>query len=441
MHIEINRSMQNNVQKIGEITFSFRLFGYAFLSLQLVLGAYLSMLQYDVWVYLFFVLSLVIPHIGYRAYLRYHSDKVEWILLLLDTIFASFYIVLIRFSLLPFIFTVIVVTANSLVIAGKKQFLLSFLVLSASLFLLGFLYDFEIVEKTSIIFTLSNVLGLVIYFYFFAYANYQYAHWLKQAKLTLDTKNAEMEQQQEEILTQKENIEKQNEELQTLNESKNYYISILAHDLRNPLTQIKGLLFILQTESLQETQKQYVQMIENSTNRMIEMIDNLLDVEAIESKKMTLENERLDAIALLQNTLEGFQSQIVQKNIQLTTHFGLEEAFIFADQNLLIQVYENLISNAIKYTPLNKKIEIMVIQKDRNIEIAIKNEGEGISAENMPRLFGKFQRLNAKPTAGEPSIGLGLAIVKQYVETMQGKVWCESIWNEHATFFLSFPLC
>ncbi len=100
---------------------------------------------------------------------------------------------------------------------------------------------------------------------------------------------------------------------------------------------------------------------------------------------------------------------------------------------------DNLVSNAVKYSPNGKNVYVRVYQMDRRVRAEVKDEGPGISAEDQKRLFGKFARLSARPTAGEHSTGLGLAIVKRLVESMHGEVWCESHLGSGAAFLVELP--
>lgn len=113
-----------------------------------------------------------------------------------------------------------------------------------------------------------------------------------------------------------------------------------------------------------------------------------------------------------------------------------------ADSQLLYEVFENLISNAIKYSSSGKTIEVVLSSREADAIITVRDEGEGFSEEDLKKIFGKFQTLSAKPTNGEPSTGIGLFIVKQIVELHQGKIWVESQGKgKGATFFVQLPLC
>jgi signal transduction histidine kinase len=123
---------------------------------------------------------------------------------------------------------------------------------------------------------------------------------------------------------------------------------------------------------------------------------------------------------------------------QITLHFSNEapENVVSADEQALMQVLENLVSNAVKYSPHGKQAFVRILRNGDAVRIEIQDEGEGISEEDMKKLFGKFARLTARPTGGEHSTGLGLSIVKRMVEAMNGKVWCESELGKGSTFIV-----
>ena len=131
---------------------------------------------------------------------------------------------------------------------------------------------------------------------------------------------------------------------------------------------------------------------------------------------------------------QNFKEKLEQKHIKL--NFDPAETYVNADPEYMTQVYENLISNAIKFSPSNKEIWVKVWEDGDKVKTMVRDEGPGISTEDQKMMFGKFQVLTAKPTAGERSTGLGLSIVKKYVEAMEGKVWCESELGQGSNFII-----
>jgi len=248
----------------------------------------------------------------------------------------------------------------------------------------------------------------------------------------------EIEAQKESIAAQKKELEKKNRALRALNEDKNNLIYVVAHDLRGPLASIEGLVKIIELSisKLTEDQQECIEMINNSTRRLQEMIDKVLDVDAIESKQINVELQEVNLGELLAERVKSFENEARRK--ELTVHFLPSEApsYVTADANYLILVYDNLLSNALKFSPRNKNIYVSIEEKGNKIRTIVRDEGPGINEGDMKKLFGKFQRLTARPTGGELSTGLGLSIVKKYIKAMGGKVSCESGSGSGASFIV-----
>lgn len=256
--------------------------------------------------------------------------------------------------------------------------------------------------------------------------------YLHEANETITNMHAELKKQREEIL-------RKNQELLNLNNEKNNLIGIVAHDLKSPLNQIKGFITLMKLSSanLDNDTLQYIEMIENSTGRLSDMISKILDVEAIEHNKSNLTMERADIAEILHHVAGRFKIEAEQKKI--TLHVNADnEAFAEVDKGFTDQVFQNLISNAIKFSPEEKNVFVCLTKKENKIIVTVKDEGPGISEEDKKKLFGKYQKLSARPTGGETSTGLGLSIVKRFVENMGGEIWCESEAGKGASFMVAF---
>ena len=242
----------------------------------------------------------------------------------------------------------------------------------------------------------------------------------------------------EDISNKNLEIEKANEELIELNNEKNNLIGILAHDLRNPLTSSLSIASNLESNSdyLKEDDKASMSFLVSALNRMNDMIAKILDIRMIEQKRINLNCEKMDFEQVLQEVFTNFKSVANSKKIKLK----LESKSIFgiADRNYLIQIFENLLSNAIKFSPPNRKVWSKLEEQNGEIRISFTDEGPGLSADDIKKLFKPFQRLSTQPTAGEKSTGLGLSIVKKYVDIMGGRVWCESEPGKGANFIVTF---
>lgn len=259
------------------------------------------------------------------------------------------------------------------------------------------------------------------------------ADYLHEANETISRMHDEVRQQREEIL-------RKNEELLNINNEKNNLISIVAHDLKSPLNQIKGLISLVKvsSENLGHETTQYIDLMESSVTKLTNMIGKILDVEAIESRELNLKIEPIRISDLVKEIVGRFKNEATQKNITLNENIG-SGLIALADKDYADQVFQNLISNAIKFSPKNKNVYISLINTQSKVIGEIRDEGPGISEQDKKKLFGKYQKLSAKPTGNETSTGLGLSIVKKFVESMKGEIWCESEVGHGATFFVAFP--
>ena len=248
-------------------------------------------------------------------------------------------------------------------------------------------------------------------------------------------------EQSEWLMDQKEQIEDKNQELMELNKEKNHLIGIVAHDLRNPLTSALTIGGLLKTaEQLTDEQSEYADHILHAMQRMNDMVNRILDIKAIESKSIELDLRRTNLAEVLSEVHANFKDALDNKQLDLQINMENPNPYAKVDRNYLTQIYENLLSNAIKFSPPNRKISVDFQTSNGHIVTAIKDQGPGLTDEDKLLLFQKYQKLSAKPTAGEQSTGLGLSIVKKYVEAMEGAVWCESVLGEGAIFKVQFDL-
>jgi len=252
--------------------------------------------------------------------------------------------------------------------------------------------------------------------------------------------NKKIEAQGHSIALKSEQLEKRNQHLIALDEEKNNLIKILAHDLRTPVNQIQGLAQLCLLENTTPADRTvFIQQVQDASVRVNKMIEHLLDIDAIENNRVKIFKDRLPIAPLLRQVIHSFEKQAQKKNIDL--HYASEDDLltIEGDSLLLLQVFENLLSNAIKFSAQGRPVHISLRREGHYVAIHIKDNGPGLTAEDRQLLFRKFQRLSARPTAGESTLGLGLSIVKKYVELMGGGVDCESETGRGATFIIRFP--
>jgi signal transduction histidine kinase len=239
-----------------------------------------------------------------------------------------------------------------------------------------------------------------------------------------------------------EEISSKNQALIKVNLEKNEFLGIAAHDLKNPLSAIAGLaeVMLLAEQPNPDEIREYATIIKESSERMFLLITNLLDVNAIESGNLKLSQQHFDVIAVLAQLVNNYQTRAKAKSIHLSLSTGTQSCLIYSDKNIFLQIMDNLISNAIKYSPYEKIVVVEVLLLENVIRCSVRDEGQGISAQDQEKLFGKFTRLTAKPTGGEHSTGLGLFIVKKLVDALQAQVFCQSELGLGTTFTVELPL-
>jgi signal transduction histidine kinase/DNA-binding NarL/FixJ family response regulator len=223
------------------------------------------------------------------------------------------------------------------------------------------------------------------------------------------------------------------------NAFKTELLGIAAHDLKNPLQVIQGFAALIEESGADQQAKQYSQTIQASSARMLKLIKELLETAALDSGKLDLNKIPVNLADLLRAVAEHNRPNAEKKS--QTIELELEEnAIVEIDVERMREVFENLVSNAVKYSQSGKRIVVGSRRSELGIVAFVKDEGQGLTEEDKQKLFGKFQRLSARPTGGESSTGLGLSIVKQLVELHGGKVWAESDGKDKGTtFFVELP--
>jgi len=232
------------------------------------------------------------------------------------------------------------------------------------------------------------------------------------------------------------------QQLLELNDLKNRFLGIAAHDLRNPLAAIKGFASLIsdgRLGAINEQQRMALAHVDRGSEIMLALINDLLDVSAIESGKLTLHPERVDLKSYLTSCHETNALLARGKNITLRLELAAELPAVSIDRDRMNQVLGNLIGNAIKYSYPETMTRLRAAMVVNEVHIAVTDQGQGIPAEDIPKLFQDFSKANVRPTAGEKSTGLGLAICRRIVEAHKGRIWCESEVGKGSTFTVAIP--
>lgn len=255
---------------------------------------------------------------------------------------------------------------------------------------------------------------------------------LQEANATLEAK----------VKNRTAELEKVNSRLSELNIEKNRYIGMVAHDLRNPIGVAGSFSEILidDLDSIpKETQLEYLEHINASCDFSLNLIRDFLDVSKIEAGIFELNVSELEYLSFVKKSI--VHEEILARNKSQEIIIKSDSTSIMAsfDQNKIQQILNNLLSNAIKYSFPNTKIVIDISDNDDEIVTKIIDQGQGIPAEELQKLFTPFQTTSVKATANEKSTGLGLAIVKKIIEAHNGKIWVESEVEKGSTFYFTLP--
>ncbi len=236
-------------------------------------------------------------------------------------------------------------------------------------------------------------------------------------------------------------LSRANEQLQVLDVAKSEFISVAAHQLRTPLTAVKWILYMLLKNEFKssEARTEFTEKAAKSTERLIELVNDLLEVDHIQSGKYQFVFEPVDVKGVINSILSELQP-LVEKN-KINIKISLEtDGKINGDPQKLRALFQNLIENAIKYSPTEGVVSITLKTKDKFIQAEVKDSGIGIPEDQKYRIFSKFFRASNAMKQETVGSGLGLFIAKEVVERHGGKIWFESKAGEGTSFFVELPL-
>lgn len=234
-----------------------------------------------------------------------------------------------------------------------------------------------------------------------------------------------------------------NERLKRLDEMKSEFFSAASHELKTPLTSIEGYLeTILQEEvgPLNSQQKDFLGYVKQSTDRLHRLLIELLDISKIESGQIKMDKDWTNLRELLKEELMIFKAQAGAKDISLELETGGDLREIYCDADKIREVMDNLISNAIKYTPRGGRVKIKSSNLEQGVRIDVQDTGIGIKEQDFARIFEPFQCIEKNGTEAEESVGLGLTLVKKIVEAHEGQIKVASLEAKGSTFSVIFPV-
>ena len=233
------------------------------------------------------------------------------------------------------------------------------------------------------------------------------------------------------------------DEAVSANKSKTEFVSLVSHELKLPMTSIKGysdLMLAGATGSLNENQTSFLTTIRNNVNRMATLVSDLADISRIESGNLRLEPRSVPVWDVIDEVVTLTKTQVTQKNQTVTVDIPTELPKAWCDRNRLTQILTNLVSNANKYTPEGGSIVLQAIRKNGMIQIKVQDNGHGMTTEDQSKLFSKFFRSADDKIREAPGTGLGLSITKNLIELQGGKVWFESEFRKGTSFYFTVPI-
>ncbi len=228
---------------------------------------------------------------------------------------------------------------------------------------------------------------------------------------------------------------------QTTLTTREEFLAIVSHDLRNPLNHISmAAQHLFEEPGEQEDVKEVASSIQRSAGEMLRLIQDLLDIERIAAGKLVLHYEKHDVCEIIEEVVGDFQREAAFKQITLTARPGAECADVICDRSRVVQVLSNLIGNALKFTPAKGQISVSCARTgpvSQDVHVSVRDTGAGIAPEKIEGIFQRFSQINSQDRRG---IGLGLYIAKMMVEEHPGRIWVESKLGEGSTFHFTLPV-
>lgn len=234
-------------------------------------------------------------------------------------------------------------------------------------------------------------------------------------------------------VTEEEKIEQERRE----------FVSNVSHELRTPLTTLSSYIEALDEGAWRDPQiaPKFLNVIRNETDRMIRMVNSLLQLSRVDSKELALNRETVEFTTFFHDIIDRFEMNIKEEqHITFERDIPDEQYYVWIDRDRLTQVLDNIISNAIKYSPNGGKITFKIEKRIRQIVVSVKDEGIGIEYDQLDKIFDRFYRVDKARTRELGGTGLGLAITRELVEAHYGRIWANSKVGEGTTIYFTLPL-
>lgn len=258
---------------------------------------------------------------------------------------------------------------------------------------------------------------------------------------SLNGKIAELEENVKSLNNQKFNLLENKKKLENLQKEKDDFITTVVHDIKNPAFAINGFVKLLESYDLTtKEQQEIMEGLLNTSNRIVRLVEDVTKVLETEREisETVFSNFQLNNI--IDTVCSRYSGVIKSKNLSLNINKSPNLPLSMIDENKIDHVIDNLINNAIKFSPPKTEIEIKTYKEENFIVVEVKDNGYGLNQDELGKAFEKGGKLSTRPTAGESSSGLGLWIVKRIVEEHQGRVWVKSSKGYGSTFAFKIPI-
>ncbi|REC32208.1 cell wall metabolism sensor histidine kinase WalK [Enterococcus pseudoavium] len=226
-------------------------------------------------------------------------------------------------------------------------------------------------------------------------------------------------------------------------EERRQFVSNVSHELRTPLTSVRSYLEALEEGAWQDKNiaPEFIHVTLGETDRMIRMINDLLNLSRMDSGVQQMELELVNFNELVGYALDRFDMMVnsEKKNYRIVREFTERDLWVEIDTDKIMQVIDNIMNNAIKYSPDGGKIEVHLIETHNNVVLSISDEGLGIPKKDLEKVFERFYRVDKARARKQGGTGLGLAISKEVMKAHQGQIWVESVEGKGSTFYISLP--
>ncbi|WP_048057902.1 cache domain-containing protein [Methanothermococcus okinawensis] len=251
----------------------------------------------------------------------------------------------------------------------------------------------------------------------------------------------EIRKSNEKLKKQAEELEKSYNELKELDKLKSDIVAIVSHELRTPLTSIKGYVELVldgTMGAITESQKKCLEIANKNIDRLKRLIDNMLDLSKIEHGELEMHMEEINLKELVENVVDTLKPLADEKNINII--YKINDIIMKGDKDRITQVLTNLIENAIKFSPVNGKVEIQALKEGNSVHIKIIDNGPGIPKKDLDRIFDRFYQVDSPEKRIKGGSGLGLAVCKSIIETHGGTIWVESKLGSGSVFHIIIPI-